>query len=65
MRPGRFIRLASGFSKKFSNLEAAVALHYMHHDFVRRRIAIRVSPAMKAGVERCLWSLEDAVTLID
>ena len=65
MRMRRFTRLTNAFSKKLANLEAAVALHYMHYNFVRRHQTLRVTPAMAAGVDRHLWSIEEIVGLID
>ena len=65
MRKRRFTRLTNAFSKKLANLEAAVALHYMHYNFVRRHQTLRITPAMAAGVNRRLWSIEDIVNLID
>ena len=61
MRMGmrRFTRLTNGFSKKIENHCAAVALHFAHYNFVRRHQTLRVSPAMAAGVESTLWSLDD------
>lgn len=65
MRMRRFTRLTNAFSKKLANLEAAVALHFQHYNFVRRHQSLRVTPAMAAGVNRRLWSIEDIVDLID
>ena len=65
MRMRRFTRLTNAFSKKLANLEHAIALHYMHYNFVRRHQTLRVTPAMAAGVERRVWSIEDIVGLID
>lgn len=65
MRMRRFTRLTNAFSKKLANLEAAVALHYMHYNFARRHQTLRVTPAQAAGVDRHLWSIEDIVNLID
>jgi len=64
MRMRRFTRLTNAFSKKLANLEAAVALHYMHYNFVRRHQTLRVTPAMAAKVTNKLWSIEDVVALI-
>ncbi len=52
MRMRRFTRLTNAFSKKLANLEAAVSLHFMHYNFVRRHQTLRVTPAMAAGVTR-------------
>jgi hypothetical protein len=64
MRMRRFTRLTNAFSKKLENLEAAVAMHYMHYNFVRRHQTLRVTPAMAAGVTKRLWSIEDIIALI-
>lgn len=55
----RFTRLALGFSKKFENLEAAVALHMAYYNFCWRPGKMRITPAMAAGVTGSLWSFDD------
>src|SRR5213595_2391342 len=46
----RFTRLTNGFSKKFENLEAAVALHFMHYNFARPHGSLGGrTPAMGRG----------------
>ena len=57
----RFIRLTNAFSKKFENLQAAVALHFCHYNFVRLHKSLRITPAMAAGVSDRLWTLEELV----
>jgi hypothetical protein len=57
----RFTRLTNAFSKKFENLNAAVALHFAYYNFVRVHSSLRVTPAMAAGVTDRLWTLEDLV----
>lgn len=61
----RFTRLTNAFSKKVQNLEAAVALHFMHYNFVRIHQTLRVTPAMEAGVAKRLWTVEDIAGLLD
>ena len=61
----RFTRLTNGFSKKIDNLAHAVALHFMHYNFVRIHKTLRTTPAMAAGVSNTLWSMNDVVNLID
>ncbi len=57
----RFTRLTNAFSKKVENLRAAVSLHFAHYNFVRTHKALRVTPAMAAGVSNRLWSIEELV----
>lgn len=67
MRMGmrRFTRLTNGFSKKIENLEHAVALHFMHYNFVRIHKTLKTTPALEAGITDKLWSLEDIARLLD
>jgi IS1 family transposase len=67
MRMGmrRFTRLTNGFSKKVENHMHAIAIHYMHYNFVRIHKSLRCTPAMAAGVSKTLWSVEDIVKLLD
>ncbi len=66
MRMGmrRFTRLTNGFSKKIENLEHAVALHFMYYNFGRIHKALRVTPAMEAGISDHVWSLEEIAVLV-
>lgn len=57
----RFTRLTNAFSKKIENLNAAVSLHFAHYNFVRVHKTLRVTPAMAAGVDSRLWSMEELV----
>lgn len=61
----RFTRLTNAFSKKVENLEHAVALHFMHYNFCRIHMSLRVTPAMEAEVSDHVWSLEELVGLLD
>jgi hypothetical protein len=65
MQMRRFTRLTNGFSKKIENHIAALALHYMHYNFVRIHQTLRVTPAMAAGITGRLWSIGDIVSLLD
>ena len=42
-----------------------VALYAIWYNFVRIHKTLRTSPAMAAGIEKRLWSMEDVVALID
>jgi IS1 family transposase len=67
MRMGmrRFTRLTNAFSKKVENHGHAIAIYFMHYNFVRIHSTLRVTPAMAAGVTDTLWSLEDVVRVVD
>jgi IS1 family transposase len=61
----RFTRLTNAFSKKLANHAHMVALYALWYNFVRIHKTLRTSPAMAAGIESRLWSMEDVVALID
>jgi hypothetical protein len=52
-------------SRKFENHAHMVALYALWYNFVRIHKTLRTSPAMAAGIESRLWSMEDVVALID
>jgi hypothetical protein len=55
----RFTRLTNAFSKKLDNHAHMVALYALWYNFVRIHKTLRMSPAMAAGIETRLWSMED------
>lgn len=55
----RYTRLTNAHSKKLENHVAATALHFAHHNFVRRHTTLRTSPAMAAGISATLRSIDD------
>jgi len=61
----RFTRLTNAFSKKIENHYYALAIYFMHYNFVRIHQTLRVSPAMAANVSKTLFSLEDIVKIVD
>jgi hypothetical protein len=61
----RFTRLTNGFSKKIENHGHAVALHFMHYNFVRVHKTLRVTPAMEAGIADHVWTMQELVSLLD
>ncbi len=64
----RFTRLTNAFSKKLENLEYDVALHFMYYNFARIHKSLSnpypQTPAMAAGIENHIWTVEDIVKLI-
>lgn len=65
MQMRRFTRLTNAFSKKIEAHIAALAIHYMHYNFVRIHQTLRVTPAMAAGVTDRVWDIGDLVGLLD
>ena len=61
----RFTRLTDAFLQKVENHAHAVALHFMHYNSVRIHKALRVTPAMAAGVTARPWDMSDIVNLIE
>lgn len=55
----RFTRLTNGFSKKWENHWAAVALWYCWYNFGRIHKSLRVTPAMAAGISDHIWSVRE------
>ncbi len=62
MQTRRFTRLTTAFSKKRDNLKAAVAVFVASYNFCWRHSALRMSPAMHAGLTRKVWSVRDLLT---
>ena len=60
----RFTRLTNAHNKKLENHHHAQALHFMFYNFARINSAVKMSPAMAAGIETRLWEMEDIAALI-
>ncbi|MCW5897702.1 MAG: IS1 family transposase [Flavobacteriales bacterium] len=59
----RFTRLTNAFSKKVENHCYAIALHFVHYNFVRIHKTLRVTPAMEAGLTDDVMTIADIVKL--
>lgn len=59
MQIRRLTRLTNGFSKKWENLNAAVALHFAYYNFCRVHRTLRVTPAMESGIANRIWTLSE------
>ncbi len=57
----RLTRLTNAFSKKYENFQAAVALNFCYYNFVKTHLAIRMTPAMAAGIEKSYWTVAELV----
>lgn len=61
MSQRRFTRLTNGFSKKYENHCAAIALYAAHYNFCRVHEALRITPAMHLGVTDHVWTISELV----
>lgn len=62
----RFTRLTNAFSKKAENLAYAVALHFLYYNWARPHQTLKGrTPAMAAGLEDHVWTIEDIVGLLE
>lgn len=59
MQIRRLTRLTNGFSKKWENLWAMLALYFAWYNFCRVHRSLRVTPAMQAGITERVWDVQD------
>lgn len=58
----RFTRLTNGFSKKWDNLNYALALYFAYYNFCRSHKTLNdATPAMAANLTKTIWSLKDLI----
>lgn len=55
----RLTRLTNGFSKKWDNLKAMMALYFAFYNFCRIHSSIRCTPAMESGITNTVWTIRD------
>jgi len=65
MHMRRFTRLTNAFSKKVANHAHMVALYTTFYNFLKVHKALRVTPAMEAGIDTTVRDFEWIVGLID
>jgi IS1 family transposase len=65
MHMRRFTRLTNGHSKKLENHMHAIALNFMFYNFCKIHSTLRVTPAMEAGIDDHVWSMEEVVMMAD
>lgn len=65
MHMRRDTRLTNAHRKKFENHCHMVALYTVWYNFVRINQAVKLAPAMAAGVSKTLWTMANIVALID
>ena len=60
----RLTRLTYAFSKKWENLQAALALHFAYYNFCRIHGKLRVTPAMEARITDHVWDLGELIATL-
>lgn len=65
MHMRRYTRLTNAHSKKLENHCHMVALYTVWYNFVRINSAVRMAPAMAAGISPRLWDMANIVKLVD
>jgi len=65
MRPPSSLPKASTFEKRLANHANALALHFLHYNFVRIHKGLRTTPAMAAGITSRRWKFIDIVDVLE
>ena len=65
MHNRRFTRLTNAHSKKFENHCHMIVLYTVWYNYARINSAVKMAPAMAAGISTRLWEMADIVALID
>src|SRR5262249_7138213 len=55
----RMTRLTNGFSKKWENHEAALALYFAYFNFCWKHSTLKTTPAVASGLTDHLWTVEE------
>ncbi len=58
----RLTRLTYAFSKKWENLDMALALHFAYYNFCRVHKTIKMTPAMASGLTDHVWTVEEMLS---
>ena len=59
MSQRRMTRMSNGFSKKYDNHCAAIALYATHYNFCRVHETLRITPAMHLGLTDHVWTISE------
>jgi len=65
MRPPSSLPKASTFEKRLANHANALALHFLHYNFIRIHKGLRSTPAMAAGITSRRWKFNDIVDVLE
>lgn len=59
MMSRRFTRPTNAFSKKLTNLKAAITLHFAYYNFCRVHQSLKTTPAVRAGRTDHVWAIAE------
>ena len=59
MSTRRLTRLTNAFSKKWANLDMALAINFAHYNFCKVHGSLRVTPCMEAGITPHVWTWDE------
>jgi hypothetical protein len=57
----RFTRLTNGFSRSFDHHDAALALFFMHYNYVATHGTLGTTPAVAAGLADKQWTVAEMI----
>jgi hypothetical protein len=60
----RLTRLTNAFSKKWGNLQAALALHFAYYNFCKVHGTLKTTPAVASGLTNRVWGMADLLASI-
>lgn len=64
MESRRWTRLTNAFSKKAENMAYQIAINFMHHNFIRKHMTLRMPPAMKNSLIEYPMTIADIVEML-
>ena len=59
------LNIGSLYPRRLENNLAAIAFHFMYHNFCCVNKSSRTAPAMKAGISDHLWTIQELVALLE
>jgi hypothetical protein len=54
--------LTLGFSKKYENFVAMMALHFAYYNLCRVHKRLRITPALEAGITDHIWTIRELIS---
>ena len=64
MESRRWTRLTNAFSKKAENMAYQIAINFMDHNFIRKHMTLKTTPAIAAGIVDYPMTITDIVEML-